>query len=145
MVARPGFAMMPCRMVALLLLGLPALLAAPPAAEPSPLRVTDMAVCREIVDRGCDSEGRSFPADVESVAFLTRIEGATGEAFVVHVWSFEGKEVRRARLPVKASPYRTWSVKRVKDQPGKWKVEVFDPIGRSLAVVDFTVQPPKID
>lgn len=129
----------------LLLLGLPAILGAPPAAEVSPLKATEMAVCREIVDRGCDSEGRTFGADVESVAFLTRIEGATGEAFVFHVWSFEGKEVQRVRLPVRATRYRTWSKKGVKGQPGRWKVEVLDPIGRSLGVVDFTVQPPKID
>ena len=130
----------------LLLLGLPAHLAARTAtAEESPLKVTELAVCREIVDRGCDSEGRTFGADVENVAFLTKVEGATGEAFVHHVWSFEGKEVRRVRLPLKASPYRTWSAKRVKDQPGRWKVEILDPIGRSLGVVDFTVQAPKID
>jgi len=128
-----------------LLLGLPALLAAPPAAEASPLKATEVAVCREIVDRGCDSEGRTFGPDVESVAFFTKIEGATGEAFVFHVWSFEGKEIRRSRLSLKASPYRTWSLKRVKDQPGRWKAEVLDPIGRSLGVVEFTVQPPKID
>jgi len=134
------------RLLLLLLLGLPALLDARTAtAEESPLKVTELAVCREIVDRGCDSEGRTFGADVENVAFLTKIEGATGEAFVHHVWSFEGKEVRRVRLPLKASPYRTWSAKRVKDQPGRWKVEILDPIGRSLGVVDFTVQAPKID
>lgn len=133
-------------MLQLLLLGLPVLLAAPPqAVEVSPLRATEVAVCREIVARGCDSEGRTFGADVENVAFLTKVEGATGEAFVFHVWSFEGKEVRRVKLPVKASPYRTWSAKRVKDQPGRWKVEVLDPIGRSLGVVDFTVQPPRIE
>ena len=130
----------------LLLLGLPALLDARTAtAEESPLKVTELAVCREIVDRGCDSEGRTFGADVENVAFLTKVEGATGEAFVHHVWSFEGKEVRRVRLPLKASPYRTWSAKRVKEQPGRWRVEILDPIGRSLGVVDFTVQAPKID
>jgi hypothetical protein len=133
-------------MIPLLALALPALLSAtPPAVEVSPLRVTEMAVCREIVDRGCDSEGRTFGPDVENVAFLTKVEGATGEAFVHHVWSFEGKEVRRVRLPVRASSYRTWSAKRVKEQPGRWKVEVFDPIGRSLGVVDFTVQPPRIE
>lgn len=131
---------------ALLLLGLPALLAPPTeAADASPLRVTEMAVCREIVDRGCDSEGRTFGPDVESVACLTRIEGATGEAFVFHVWSFEGREVQRVRLPVRASSYRTWSKKWVKEQPGRWRVEVLDPIGRPLGVFDFTVQPPKID
>lgn len=133
-------------MFPVLFLGLPALLAAPVAVvEGSPLRATEMAVCREIVDRGCDSEGRTFGPDVESVAFLTKVEGATGEAFVFHVWSFEGKDVQRVRLPVRASPYRTWSLKRVKDQPGHWKIEVLDPIGRSLGVVEFTVQPRKID
>jgi hypothetical protein len=129
-----------------LLLGLPAVSAAPPGAvDVSPLKVTEMAVCREIVDRGCDSEGRTFGPDVESVALLTRVEGATGEAFVFHLWSFEGKEIQRVRLPVRAASYRTWSKKWVKDQPGRWRVEVLDPIGRSLGVVDFTVQPPKID
>lgn len=133
-------------MIQLLVLGLPALLAAPaPVVEASPLKATELAVCREIVDRGCDSEGRTFGPDVESVAFLTKVEGATGEAFVFHVWSFEGKEVRRVRLPLRASPYRTWSAKRVRNQPGHWKAEVLDPIGRSLGVIDFAVQPPKID
>ena len=115
------------------------------SAEVSPLKVTEMAVCRDVVDRGCDSEGRTFGADVESVAFLTKVAGATGEAFVVHVWSFEGKEVQRVRLPVRAASYRTWSGKRVKNQPGRWTVEVLDPIGRSLGVVEFTVQPPRIE
>jgi hypothetical protein len=130
----------------LLLLGLHALLAPiPEAVDLSPLKITEMAVCREVVDRGCDSEGRTFGPDVENVAFLTRVEGATGEAFVFHLWSFEGKEIQRVRLPVRASSYRTWSKKWVKGQPGRWRVEVLDPIGRSLGVVDFTVQPPKID
>ena len=127
------------------LLAAPALLATPPAADVSPLRVTELSVCREIVDRGCESEGRTFGPDAESVAVLTRVEGATGEAYVFHVWSFEAKEVQRVRLPVRAAVYRTWSKKGVKGQPGRWKVEVLDPIGRSLGVVDFTVQPPKID
>lgn len=130
----------------LLLLGLHAFLApTPEAVDVSPLKVTEMAVCREVVDRGCDSEGRTFGPDVENVAFLTRVEGATGEAFVFHLWSFEGKEIQRVRLPVRASPYRTWSKKWVKGQPGRWRVEVLDPIGRSLGVVDFTVHPPRID
>jgi hypothetical protein len=114
-------------------------------ADEAALRVTEMAVCREIVDRGCDSEGRTFDADVETVAFLTKVEGATGEAFVEHVWSFEGKEVRRSRLPVKNRVYRTWSTKRVKGSPGKWRADVLDPVGRLLGSVEFTVLAPRID
>lgn len=122
------------------------LLAAWPArADESPLRVSELSVCLEVVDRACQAPARSFAADVPTVSCLSRIEGATGDAFVTHVWSFEGKEVKRSRLPIRAASYRTWSLKRVKDQPGRWKVEVLDPIGRSLGVVDFTVQPRKID
>lgn len=117
---------------------------APPAAgDVSPLRATELSVCEEIVDLRCPGTARSFDASVESVAVLSKIEGATGEAFVVHVWTFEGKEVKRVRLPVRTASYRIWSSKRVKGLPGKWRVEVFDPLSRSLGAVDFAVDPPR--
>lgn len=119
------------------------LFAAPLAAEESPLKAAEIEVCEEIVDRACRGASRSFGPDVELVTFLTRIEGATGEAFVTHVWTFEGNEVRRVKLPVKTSTYRTWSSKRVRGAPGKWRVEVLDPLGRSLGLVDFLVEPPR--
>lgn len=113
------------------------------AADDSPLKVVELSVCEEVVDRACQAPARSFGADIQTVSCLSKIDGATGEAFVTHVWTFEGKEVRRQRLPVKAAPYRTWSSKRVKGLPGKWKVEVLDPLDRSIGIVDFTVEPPK--
>ena len=113
------------------------------AAEESPLRATELELCEEIVDRACRGAARSFGPDVELVTFLTRIEGATGEAFVSHVWTFEGREVRRVQLAVKASTYRTWSSKRVYGAPGNWRAEVLDPLGRSLGHVDFVVEPPR--
>lgn len=112
------------------------------AAEESPLRATELELCEEVVDRACRGASRSFGPDVELVTFLTRIEGATGEAFVSHVWTFEGREVRRVQLAVKASTYRTWSSKRVHGAPGKWRAEVLDPLGRPLGHVDFVVEPP---
>jgi len=112
------------------------------AADESPLRVTEAEICREVVQRECRGLDRTVASDVETVAFMTRVEGATGEAFVTHVWSFEGAEVRRVRLAVKAANYRTWSMKRVKNSPGKWKAEVLDPVGRVLGSLTFVVQPP---
>jgi Protein of unknown function (DUF2914) len=113
------------------------------AADDSPLKVVELTVCEEVVDRSCQAAARSFAHDIETVSCLSKIDGATGEAFVTHVWMFEGKELRRVKLPVKTSSYRTWSSKRVRGLPGKWKVEVFDPLDRSIGVVDFTVEPPK--
>jgi hypothetical protein len=120
------------------------LLAAPPApADESPLKVSELSTCLDVVERACQAPARSFAADVSSVFCLSRIDGATGDAFVTHVWSFEGKEVRRAKLPVKTSSYRTWSSKQVKGLPGTWKVEVLDPLDRSIGVVEFVVERPK--
>jgi hypothetical protein len=112
------------------------------AADDSPLKVVELTVCLEVADRACQAPARTFGPDIEMVSCLSKIEGATGEAFVTHVWTFEGRELRRVKLPVKMWSYRTWSSKLVKGLPGKWKVEVFDPLDRSIGVVDFTVEPP---
>ncbi len=79
------------------------------AEDPTALRAVELEVCQEIVDFECQGTDRAFGPDVEIVAFLTRIDGATGTAFVEHVWTQDGKEVRRVRLPIKTSSYRTWS------------------------------------
>jgi hypothetical protein len=119
------------------------LLAARPAiSDDSPLKVVELTVCQEVADRACQAPSRSFGSDIEMVSCLSKVDGATGEAFVTHVWTFEGKELRSVKLPLKTSSYRTWSSKRVKGLPGKWKVEVFDPLDRSIGVIDFTVEPP---
>jgi hypothetical protein len=110
-------------------------------ASESPLKASELSLCREVVEAQCHEMERTFGPDVDSVSFLTRIEGATGDAFVSHVWSFEGKELRRIKLPVKNSRFHTWSTKRVKGLPGSWKAEVFDPLGRSLGAVEFVVTP----
>lgn len=112
-------------------------------AEVSPLKAPEVAVCEAVVDRTCRGAAKTFSSDVEWLTFLTRVDGATGDAFVTHVWRFEGNEVRKVNLPVRTSSYRTWSSKRVQGTPGKWSCEVFDPLGRSLGVVDFVVEPPK--
>jgi hypothetical protein len=112
-------------------------------AEVSPLKAREISVCEAVVDRACRGAAKTFAAEVEWLTFLTRIDGATGDAFVTHVWRFEGNEVRKVNLPIRTSSYRTWSSKRVLGTPGKWSCEVLDPLGRSLGVVDFVVEPPK--
>ena len=112
-------------------------------AEESPLRVTEMDVCEGIVERRCQGSDRIFPSDLESVTFVTKVQGATGEAYITHVWSFEGEEVRRIRLVVKNASYRTWSTKTIRNLPGRWKAEVLDPVGRSLGSIRFVVRAPE--
>jgi hypothetical protein len=116
---------------------------APLAADASPLRVTELGLCEEVAERRCSGADRTFAPDVEAISFVTRVEGATGEAFVEHVWSFEGEAVRRIRLPIKSSSYRTWSTKTIRNLPGSWRAEVFDPLGRSLGSISFVVRAPE--
>jgi len=111
------------------------------ATDESPLKASDIVVCRRVVDASCQGTDLPFSDDTESVAFLTRIEGSTGDAYVEHIWFYGGKESRRVRLVLRGSPYRTWSTKRIKGMPGSWRVEVVDPVGRSLGAVDFSVKP----
>ena len=130
-------------MKSLMILGGLLLLSAPQApADESPLKVAELIVCQAVADRSCQAPSRSFGPEIEAVSCLSKVEGATGEAFITHVWQFEGKETRRVKLPLKTASYRTWSSKRVKGLPGKWRVEILDPLDRSIGVVDFTVEPP---
>ena len=99
-----------------------------------------MKVCREMVDRQCRGAATAFRPGVESVAFFTRVDGATGDGFVEHVWKRDGKEVRRARVPIKAGSYRAWTTKRIAGQTGNWNVEILDPVGRSLGHLTFVVE-----
>lgn len=114
------------------------------AEDPSSLIASELKVCREVVDRACKGDATRFGPDVRSVTFFTRIEGATGEAWVTHVFRWQGKEVRRIRRPILGSSYRTWSVRDVAGQAGAWRAEVLDPVGRSLGRIDFVVEsgPP---
>ncbi|MEO6323198.1 MAG: DUF2914 domain-containing protein [Thermoanaerobaculia bacterium] len=113
------------------------------AGEPSALKVSEIKVCREMVDRECRGPATSFKAGTQSVAFFTRVDGATGDGFVEHVWKRDGKEIRRSRLPIKAGSYRAWTTKRIAGMSGAWKVEVLDPVGRSLGQLDFVVEKGK--
>jgi hypothetical protein len=115
----------------------------PAGADDSLLKVVELTVCQKVADRACQAPSRAFSSEIEEVSCLSKVDGATGEAFVSHVWYFEGKEVRRVKLPVRNATYRTWSSKRVKDLPGTWKVEVLDPLERSIGVAEFIVEPPK--
>lgn len=105
----------------------------------SPLKASEMRVCQEIVERSCRGAAINFGPKTASVAFLTRIEGATGDAYVEHVWRFEKEIVRRARVNIKPGSYRAWSTKRIEARLGRWRVEVLDPVGRSLGKMEFTV------
>lgn len=111
------------------------------AASSSPLKVRSAVVC-DASEEECSGEERSFGDDVAVLRFTTIVEGATGEAWVEHVWRHEGREVFRLKLSMRPRRYRTISKKTVSGLPGDWTAVVVDPVGRELASVAFRVEGP---
>lgn len=110
-----------------------------PARGEGPLKVTSALVC-DWEDEECTSAEQSFDEKVKALRFVTVVEGATGEAWVEHVWKREGREVFRLRLNVRPHRSRTASKKTVAGFPGAWTAVVVDPVGRELAKVSFRVE-----
>lgn len=109
------------------------------AGAASPLKVKTAVVC-DAAREECSGEERTFGENVAVLRFVTIVEGATGEAWVEHVWRYEGREVFRLKLVMRPHRYRTVSKKTIAGMPGDWTVAVVDPVGRELASVAFHVE-----
>lgn len=110
--------------------------------EPNPLRVTEGAICLDVVDRKCVGLNRTFSSKVGRIYCLTRIEGAAGPTEIVHAWYFRDQERARVRLAVRSSNWRTYSSKKIQSyEIGPWRVEILGSAGKVLKVIDFQVVP----
>lgn len=130
----------------LLIPALLALVPALPAQEEGSETAAGMTVTRAAVALGVEArqpvgEGTSFPADVEELAFFTRVEGAQEETVIHHVWLYGEEEKARIELPVRSSSWRTWSLKTILPEwTGEWTVRAEDADGNLLASVGFTIE-----
>ncbi len=109
--------------------------------EASSLMVQQAVIATGVEAREPVGEAASFPADVGELVFFTRVLGATGETEIEHTWFHGQQERARVRLPVRDSPWRTWSTKKIApDWTGTWSVEVRDAEGRLLDTLTFTIE-----
>jgi hypothetical protein len=74
----------------------------------------------------------------DTVIAWTQIRSGVGETTVTHRWLRESDNLGDVSLPVRGSPWRTWSRKTV-GEPGNWKVQVIDAQGMLLKEAAFTV------
>ncbi len=110
------------------------------AARPASLQVTDAAIAKSVVDRTPQDTGSAFPADVAQLICWTKIEGASGDMIIHHVWFRGDQQVADVELHVAGSPWRTYSRKTVPaDWTGAWRVEVRDANGTVLKKLAFTI------
>jgi hypothetical protein len=126
--------------MALLAFAVAPLAAQDSTAHPRSLQVVDAAIAKSVIDRAPQDTGSAFPADVAQLICWTRIEGASGDTTVHHVWFHGDQQVADVELRVGGSPWRTHSRKTVPaDWTGPWHVEVRDASGTVLKRLDFTV------
>lgn len=126
--------------MALVALAVAPLAAQDSTARPVSLQVTEAAIAKSVVDRAPQDTGSTFTADVAQLICWTRIEGASGDMTVHHVWFHSDQQVADVELRVAGSPWRTYSRKTVPtDWTGPWHVEIRDANGTVLKRLDFTV------
>jgi hypothetical protein len=116
---------------------------APDSAAPDTLglQVDRMVFCAAIKDKEPAGAADTFPSDIYAIYCFTRVVGASAPTSVKHVWYRGGKVVSTKSLPVKASPWRTWSLKEMRqDWTGEWMVEVVGRDSTVLASKQFVVK-----
>jgi hypothetical protein len=110
--------------------------------ETGVLEVADAAVCLNVIDRQCVGTNTVFPANVEKLFCLTRINGAEGSTEVTHVWYFGQTERARVPLNIQTKSWRTYSSKIIQSHEiGDWHIDVLGPQGQFLKVIPFEVVP----
>ncbi len=110
------------------------------AMSPEDLEV-EAVLCSGIEARMPVGETDAFPAEVGKVYLWTNVIGMTeGETTIHHVWLKEGEEMADVELPVKGSPWRTYSYKTIPPEwAGDWEVKIVAPDGNVIKSIPFTV------
>jgi hypothetical protein len=108
------------------------------AQEAIQLGVDVSAICEDVVGLEPTGTGVSFPVTVGRLCCFTRILGASEPTTITHVWYYGTEERARVELIIKGNPWRTYSSKIIQaHEVGSWRVEVLDPEGTVLKVMQF--------
>lgn len=106
----------------------------------TPLAVSAV-VASGVEEREPIGEAASFPTTTARVYCWTVVTGAVDSTNITHTWYLDTVMVQQIELPVKASPWRTWSYKSIDESMvGAWRVEIHGPNGEPLAEKSFTIE-----
>jgi hypothetical protein len=109
---------------------------------PSALAV-EAQVCAGVEERMPVGAAESFSSDIGQVYLWCKVTGALESTSISVVWLWEGKEMTKVELPVKASSWRTWAAKRILDTwTGKWEARILDAQGNILVAMNFSITAP---
>jgi hypothetical protein len=106
----------------------------------TPTLTVETVVASGVEERQPVGEGDSFDTEVGRVYLWTSVTGAEDSTSIRHIWYLDTLQVQEIELPVKNSPWRTWSYKTIEPtMAGAWRVEVIGPSGAPLAEETFTI------
>lgn len=118
------------------------------AAPPTDMEI-EAVLCSGVEAHEPIDREKAFPADVGRVYLWTKVTGVVDEEVMIHhVWLKEGEEMADVELPVKGSPWRTYSYKTIPPEwAGNWEVKITGAEGNVIKSLAFTVggepaQPP---
>lgn len=113
-----------------------------PAADSVPksgIEVLKLVLCKELQDR--EPMGEVTTAKVGDVVIgWSQIRTGLGDVSITHRWLLNGKPAADVTLPIKASPYRTWSRKTLYEA-GSWTLQVLNAQGDVLKEAHIEAQP----
>ncbi len=112
------------------------------AEEPiTKLRITESAICRNVVNRTPVDVSDRFPSTVGKVYTFTRVVGAEGETVVKHLWFYGDRLMAEVTLPVRSANWRTYSSKIIlPGWKGKWRVDITTEDGILLKSLEFVIE-----
>ncbi|MFZ0453808.1 MAG: DUF2914 domain-containing protein [Ignavibacteriaceae bacterium] len=104
------------------------------------IKVDNIAICTSVENRQPIGADSVFSSDAGTLYCFTKLTTQTDTAEISHVWYYEGKEMTKINLPVKAKTWRTWSAKTIMPSwKGNWRVEIEDSNGSVISSLSFRV------
>ena len=108
--------------------------------RPAPLALEEAVICKGVANRAPLEPGETFESSVGRLYCFTRISGGDPYTVIHHIWYPPDRNLHEQSLPVKSSPWRTWSSKEVPaGWTGQWHVEVATEDGTVLKTLVFEV------
>ena len=114
---------------------------APAAKEATGFEIERLVVATGVDNRVPVGIAETFPASTAKVICFLDAKNIAADTDVTFVWIFNGKEVLKTPLKLKAGPkWRTRAIKNMRNQTGEWKVEIRDASGAAIKEVQFKVE-----
>ena len=104
-------------------------------------RVVRDVLATEVTDREPAEAVLPIPAEIGRLYYFTEVVEAGSPQEILHVWTWQDRDVGEIPLKVQGRRFRTWSYKTIPPTwTGQWRVEARTPEGAVLSSESFVVR-----